>query len=474
MCSFVSIKKKKLSDIRESRILYVIFNALMVKGGDEISFVINYRGMSSNTITKNIMDKKFSSDDFKNFFENYVKSHGMLSIDVIDVLFFSRLTPEMEQSSKALSQPYRRVHNNEIQNIVVHGTIPEAEKIAEKYGFDIEVDTEIFAHMDFKEACMEVEKVGGKISALKSSNNLYEPEVYHNGLGAFKYNCAFGDDAMDFITNINLHNGFKNSKIFELQHFDISIVTIFPNATPANTDVRVIALFSGGLDITCSVQKTLLENINHVSELDLWYFDWGTVANTPEIKAGKKFKKLMNHKYDFNVNYKVIPIKPLFANILQACDMTSTRLTDNDSKGAGSHEAEAAISYVPYRNTILLTLAAARAEQLYPNETIKFVIGANLSEGMIYLDNSESWVDGMDSILKVGGQQCANFNISAPYVNRTKTEMIKDSIKLDFDFDTAFSCYFPVNGKACGKCGSCLLKENAIQRGQIKRNVDGF
>ena len=201
----------------------------------------------------------------------------------------------------------------------------------------------------------------------------------------------------------------------------------------------------------------------------MWYFDWGTVAAEYEINAGLKFAQNINQGKTFeymmfNIFHETIKIEPMFRSILGACKMTNTRLTDKDAVGVGDAEAEAAISYVPYRNTFLITLAAARAEQLYPNENIKFVIGANLSEGMVYLDNSETWLTHINDLISVGGQNTINYEVIAPYVNRTKTEMIKDSIQHHFKFNTAFSCYFPKNGKECGTCGSCLLKTEAIKR----------
>jgi 7-cyano-7-deazaguanine synthase len=165
-----------------------------------------------------------------------------------------------------------------------------------------------------------------------------------------------------------------------------------------------------------------------------------------------------------SINHEVIPVTDMFRNILGACN-TTVRLNDTNAIGAGSHEAEAAISYVPFRNQFLLTLAAAKAEQLYPNEKVIFILGANLSEGMIYLDNSEPFITSMNQVVKVGGQSCLNFEVVAPFVNRTKTDMVKYAIKHHYDLSTVYSCYFPKeDGQPCGECGSCLLHDNALAR----------
>ena len=161
----------------------------------------------------------------------------------------------------------------------------------------------------------------------------------------------------------------------------------------------------------------------------------------------------------------------MFKNILNVAGVEKVRIADTEAKGEGHNEAESAISYVPFRNTYLITTAAAIAEQLYPNESVTFIIGANLSEGMIYLDNSSEWLENINKLVKVGGQKCFGFNVIAPFVNKTKTEMLIKFKTLAIDmghevgFDlrnNTFSCYFPVDGRSCGECGSCLLKRNAL------------
>lgn len=442
MCSFVKVHGdiESLACIEKD-----IFEMLEVKGGDEYNAVINYNGFLSRVDAN-------SADDLKNSVKTILNK--LKYSDTVIISYFSRLIPEMEELGNPSRQPY--TNTNEQTTVMVHGTIPNAELIAKKHGFDINVDTEIFNHLPFDIACDETEKAGGKISAISIVNLTDETSQYQNGLGLFRYNYLYKGNIVIIDSNIRTKN-FKLVENYIIQpHLDDVPITV--------------ALFSGGLDITCSVQKQLLENKS--TDLKLWYFDWGTNAAKGEIKAGRNFAKTIKTNSNFVskdliVEHNIIKIEPMFRSILSACEITSTRLIDPDATGAGSHEAEADISYVPYRNTFLITLAAARAEQLYPGKRIEFVIGANLSEGMIYLDNSETWLRRMNSLVKVGGQRTANFSVVAPYVNRTKTSMIQDAEKNNFDISNTFSCYFPIGltGKEeCGKCGSCLLKINALKR----------
>ena len=436
------------------------FNILDVKGGDEYNFIILCLGFKKVIRHEDILSRMQRNDvtRSKALLEILRKTmDGFDGEQEFNILGFSRLTPEMEETKKTLSQPY--VYSVDDTVVMVHGTIPGAEEIAEHEGISIDVDTELFAHLPFDLVCDKTERAGGKISAISVGPD-GDFEYYQNGLGLYKFTYTYDQDLnWSVVTNIDLR---KNSNYI--------LNDIYDAPSKVGEKPRIIALFSGGLDITCSVQKHI-DSLSYRGQkpeiqcIDLWYFDWKTNARKGEIKAGEEFANYLEFDLGLQTEHTVIKVHKMFKNVLSACNMTSTRLTDKDAKGAGSHEAESAISYVPYRNTLLMTLAAARAEQLYPGEEVHFIIGANLSEGMVYLDNSETWLTYMNDLIKVGGQSSINFSVVAPYVNRTKTEMIKDSIKNEYQFDTAFSCYFPVKGKECGVCGSCLLKKNAIERG---------
>ena len=458
MCSIMTIYG--VSDQVRNSIddLNNIIDILTVKGGDtyEFSLIMDnklFRGSLNNLI--NIFDEK------------YIKN----SICILQL--FSRLTPEMESNNSGLTQPYCTTNSSTI----VHGTIGAIDEIIETLNItdEIVVDTDIFNYKDFSTLVRIINKSGGKIATINVQiyKEYIEIKSYHNGLGLFKYADIFGSN---IITNIDLDNNSNFLNISKIPMDQIDSINISNDLSRGLdiTDVQIeesvsyviIPLFSGGLDITCATQQAILDtnyNGDDVSKVDLIYFDWGTVANESEIQAGMKFKDFLSNSVD--VEYSVIKIQNMFKDILSASGLDNTRLTNKNSKGAESAEAESAISYVPFRNTFLLTLAAARAEQLYPHKHVKFILGANLTEGMVYLDNSEPFITAMDDIVRLGGQSCEHFSVVAPFVNNTKTKMLEISLKNGHNIDTAFSCYFPNDdGTECGKCGSCILKNTAINK----------
>jgi 7-cyano-7-deazaguanine synthase len=461
MCSFVKLNGKREEVLEvlcdgDISLLFTLGWIMNVKGSDVSSVVVISDGFHKlyTTTTDGTMVTLIRSD----------VDNLRIGADV-SILVFSRQAPETQNSEAPIPQPYF----NEVEGtyVAVHGTIPKFKKIAKVNNIKINTDTEIFKYLSFEDAIMETEKVLGKISAISVDIISHESKMYTNGLGI--YSGHFIKTGVNIVSNINLntHNWIESEDIVinDIHH-------TYLNKDVQNKlgkKVRLISLFSGGLDITLSTLKEIEHNseLKQVSSLDLFYFDWGTVAADAEIKAGINFKNNLNVEYP--VTHSVFNVEDMFSNILNVCE-TQARLKNNDAKGKKNKEAESALSYVPFRNQFLLTLAAAKAEQMYPGDDVRFIIGANLSEGMVYLDNSETFVEHINKTIQVGGQNTYNFSVVAPYVNHTKTSMIKNAIASGFDFSTSFSCYFPkedVDGKKtieCGKCGSCVLKQEAINR----------
>ena len=451
MCSFIACKtstKVLYSSNNLEKLTDIFYRTLLIKGGDETHIVIILDGGFKRKI-------KITNSAFKAIDQTLQSIE--YDIDLI-IMGFSRLTPETEDSKTTLSQPYL---TDDGRVVAVHGTIPDAENLVKDFDFNINVDTDIFNYLPFQDA-LKIADVG-KISAINIDTKL-NIQMKHNGLGAY----VVEHDGFEFHTNINLH-----------KHFNYCLREELPSVVQKKDGLVGVALYSGGLDITCSVYAWLNSTkYSNVKMLELIYFDWGTRAREGEIKALYEMKKIVKSQYPgIVVRAQIIEVKSFFKDILKTSDMKSTRLLDN-VEGAGNIEAEAAISYVPLRNTFLITLAAARAENLYSDYTTDIIIGANLTEGMVYSDNSENWVLKMDDLIKVSGQKTSQINVVAPFVNHTKTSMLNRcsySLGSKLKLDHVFSCYFPGGENKdveCGVCGSCILKKLSLERANIELSKD--
>ena len=396
-------------------------------------------------------------------------------------LIFSRLTPEMENEEVKILQPYKTITGN---YIAAHGTIPISNE------FDGIIDTEIFRYdTNIEVSINKTNELNGKVSLIQ-----YLPEnktfhAVHNGLGLYTYQ----DEQMKLISNIQLTGSnyiepmrytFMNHRmnIRPFHHYSLfndMINGISKNeikidhklSKPAPVDV-IISLCSGGMDTILSTYNAVKDN-KTTPTVELLYFDWGTVAAESEIVSIEKFLGILEEDFDKEFSFTKLWAKDAFRNILDIAGLDGVRLQDNEAVGEGKHEAENAISYVPMRNTYLLLFAATYAEQKYPGKRVQFILGANLTEGMVYLDNSTNYLSKISPLIRLAGQKTYGFEVYAPYVNKTKTKMLElfassySEAKLFELLKCSFSCYFPEDGLPCGKCGSCLLREKAIQKYEI-------
>ncbi|MGZ4966663.1 MAG: 7-cyano-7-deazaguanine synthase, partial [Chthoniobacterales bacterium] len=117
------------------------------------------------------------------------------------------------------------------------------------------------------------------------------------------------------------------------------------------------------------------------------------------------------------------------------------------------------VTYVPARNTILLSYALAFAETIGATDIF---IGANAIDYSGYPDCRPEFLHAFEQLASVAtkaGVEGAKFKIHAPLLRLTKAEIVRKGAELGVDFSLTHSCYDPAaDGAACGKCDACLLR----------------
>lgn len=118
------------------------------------------------------------------------------------------------------------------------------------------------------------------------------------------------------------------------------------------------------------------------------------------------------------------------------------------------------VTYVPGRNTIFLSHAAAWAEVL---GAFDIFIGVNALDYSGYPDCRPDYINAMATLINLGTQAGVEsdqqFIIHTPLLRLTKAEIIKLGQELGLDYGTTHSCYDPdAAGLACGQCDACLLR----------------
>lgn len=121
------------------------------------------------------------------------------------------------------------------------------------------------------------------------------------------------------------------------------------------------------------------------------------------------------------------------------------------------------VTYVPARNTIMLSLALAWAEVLGAEE---IHVGVNAVDYSGYPDCRPEYVAAFEQLARLAtkaGVEGRPLSIKAPLVNLSKAEIIRTGTKLGIDYALTVSCYQADSaGRACGVCDSCRLRREGF------------
>jgi len=124
-------------------------------------------------------------------------------------------------------------------------------------------------------------------------------------------------------------------------------------------------------------------------------------------------------------------------------------------------------SYVPFRNGLFLSIAAAYADSLFPGEEVEIFYGAHADDaaGQAYADCSPEFAEAMDKAINIGTY--GKIHVVRPLIDKNKAAVVKMGLELGTPYQLTTSCY---NGgeKACGKCGTCIDRLNAFKANGIK------
>ncbi len=126
------------------------------------------------------------------------------------------------------------------------------------------------------------------------------------------------------------------------------------------------------------------------------------------------------------------------------------------------------VTYVPARNTIFLSFALAWTESLGGSDIF---IGINALDYSGYPDCRPQFTEAFEKMANLGtraGVEGRRIRIHTPLIQMTKSQIIQKGHKLGIDYSITQSCYDPSpDGKACGHCDSCLLREKGFREAGI-------
>lgn len=144
-------------------------------------------------------------------------------------------------------------------------------------------------------------------------------------------------------------------------------------------------------------------------------------------------------------------------------------LTDNAIDVPMSETVGIPVTYVPARNTIMLSLSLAWAEVLGSQDIF---IGVNALDYSGYPDCRAEYVAAFQKMANLATKSAVegqNIAIHAPLIDMTKGQIISLGTQLGVDYAMTVSCYQADDlGHACGQCDSCRLRRDGFSQANIQ------
>ncbi len=122
------------------------------------------------------------------------------------------------------------------------------------------------------------------------------------------------------------------------------------------------------------------------------------------------------------------------------------------------------LTYVPARNTIMLSLALAWAEVLQAQDIF---IGVNAVDYSGYPDCRPEYIAAFERMANLATRTAVEGNhltLHTPLLHLSKADIIKLGVRLGVDYSQTVSCYqADKDGRACGMCDSCRLRRAGFE-----------
>ncbi len=218
---------------------------------------------------------------------------------------------------------------------------------------------------------------------------------------------------------------------------------------------KAVILLSGGLDSATVLAIARSQNF----ECYALSFNYGQ-RHSAELNAAKR---IASH---FQVtDHKIVHLD---LSIFGGSALTDPNLSVPEATAHLGHLSEIPITYVPARNTIMLSIALAWAEVL---EAQSIFVGVNAVDYSGYPDCRPAYVDAFEKMANLATKAGVNgqkLTINAPLIHLSKAEIIQKGIQLGVDYSLTVSCYQADDkGQACGHCDACALRRQGFEQAQI-------
>ena len=222
--------------------------------------------------------------------------------------------------------------------------------------------------------------------------------------------------------------------------------------------MKATVLLSGGLDsTTClalAVKKFGRENVAAIS---IFYGQ----RHEKELSCAKKIAE------HYGVNHYEFDAAQVMAYSNSALMNTSTKNLEPTTYGEQVKKNPRVETYVPFRNGLMLSMAASFTDGIFDGTDAEIFIGVHQDDSAVnaYADCSEDFIRAMNQAVEIGTY--GKIKIVAPFLGKTKADIVKMGLELNAPYKLTWSCY--ERGEIpCGKCATCRDRAAAFAANGIE------
>lgn len=206
-----------------------------------------------------------------------------------------------------------------------------------------------------------------------------------------------------------------------------------------------IAIVSGGIDSVTLLHYLVKEKKKSPAVLTYLYGQ----KHSKEIECAKQQVNLLGLQ-----EHRIVDLS-LFSSAFAQSSLVSDAIQIPDIDAVKGDPQPS--TYVPNRNMIFLSIAAAFAETLRAGE---IYYGAQAHDLYGYWDTTPDFLARINAVLSLNRK--SQISIQAPFVNMPKAEVLRLGLSLGVDYGKTWSCY-KGDEKACGECPTCAERLAAFE-----------
>lgn len=172
------------------------------------------------------------------------------------------------------------------------------------------------------------------------------------------------------------------------------------------------------------------------------------------------------HRHELEAARRVAAAQGVEAPVVMPLNLRifgGSALTDDIAVPRAGEREGIPVTYVPARNLVFLSLAAALAEV---SGAAEIWIGVNAIDYSGYPDCRPAFIEAFEKAANLAtkaGVSGRPVRVRAPLITLSKAEIIRRGTSLGVDYALTHSCYDPdERGGACGRCDSCALRRRGF------------